>query len=159
MWSIPPSFNWVQTFVESFNVTGQMAFDFIQSPEGELYALECNPRATSGAHLLTSHPRFVESFFNSEMDCITPDVNASRMLGTAMLVYGLPSAIANGNFRAWLKTFLHSDDVIWDYKDPLPFLLQLRSILAYANLGRREKISALAASTFDIEWNGEVSKQ
>ena len=151
----PEIFEWVQTFVKRYNVTGQMAFDFIQTPEGELFALECNPRATSGAHLLTSHPRFVESFFNAEMECITPEPNVSRMLGTAMLVYGLPSSLANGNFGAWVNTFLHSDDVILDFKDPLPFLLQLRSILAYVKLGRREGISALAASTFDIEWNGE----
>ena len=89
------------------------------------------------------------------MDCITPEPNVSRMLGTAMLVYGLPASIANGNFRAWAQTFFHSDDVILDFNDPLPFLLQWWSILAYVSLGRREKISALAASTFDIEWNGE----
>ncbi len=148
-------FEWVRKFVKRYNVTGQMAFDFIQTPEGELFALECNPRATSGAHLLTSHPRFVESFFNADMDCITPEPNVSRMLGTAMLVYGLPASIANGNFRAWAQTFFHSDDVILDFNDPLPFLLQWWSILAYVSLGRREKISALAASTFDIEWNGE----
>lgn len=148
-------YEWVRTFVQRFNVTGQMAFDFIQSPEGKLYALECNPRATSGLHLLIPNPQFVESFFNGEMNCATPYAHTSRMLGTAMLVYALPASIRNGNFGAWLNTFLHSDDVILDYHDPLPFLLQLRSILAYVNLGRRENISALAASTFDIEWNGE----
>lgn len=148
-------FEWVQTFVKHFNVTGQMAFDFIQTPEGELFALECNPRATSGAHLLTPHPRFVESFFGAEMECVMPEPNASRMLGTAMLVYGLPSALKNGSLRAWAQTFLHSDDVILDFNDPLPFFLQWRSIFSYVSLGRREGISALAASTFDIEWNGE----
>lgn len=148
-------FEWVQTFVKHFNVTGQMAFDFIQTPEGELFALECNPRATSGAHLLTPHPRFVESFFGAEMECVKPELEVSRMLGTAMLVYGLPSALKNGSLRAWAQTFLHSDDVILDFNDPLPFFLQWRSIFSYVSLGRREGISALAASTFDIEWNGE----
>lgn len=151
----PEIFEWVQTFVGRYNVTGQMAFDFIQTPEGELFALECNPRATSGAHLLTSHPRFVQSFFEGDMECITPEPNVSRMLGTAMLVYGLPAAIKNGDLRAWAQTYLHSDDVILDFNDPLPFLLQWRSIFSYVSLGRREGISALAASTFDIEWNGE----
>ena len=146
---------WVRTFVERFNVTGQMAFDFIQSPEGELYALECNPRATSGLHLLTSNPQFVESFFRDDLPCVTPYANAACMLGAAMLVYGLSSSLADGKFDLWLKTFFHSDDVILNAKDPLPFLFQLRSILAYVSLGRRHSISALEASTFDIEWNGE----
>jgi len=148
-------FEWVSRYVKYHNVTGQMAFDFIQTPEGVLYALECNPRATSGAHLLTSNPQFVEAFINAEMDCVTPYAHTSRMLGTAMLAYGLPAAITNGHFGAWWQTFTHSDDVLLDFKDPLPFLLQMRSIFAYMRLGRRQGISALEASTFDIEWNGE----
>ena len=148
-------YEWVLTFVEHYKVTGQMAFDFVQTADGNVVALECNPRATSGAHLLTSNPRFVESFFNSELECITPYEGTSRMLGTAMLTYGLPASLFNGRFGAWLKTFSHSDDVLLDFRDPLPFLLQWRSILSYVLLGRKQGISALEASTFDIEWNGE----
>jgi ATP-grasp domain len=151
----PAIFEWVQTYIRHFKVTGQMAFDFVQTPEGELYALECNPRATSGLHLLASHPRFVEAFLNPEMECIVPEAGTSRMLGTAMLVYGLPAAIKNGNLAAWVRTFFRSDDVLLDFKDPMPALLQLRSLFKYMTLGRRQKISALEASTFDIEWNGE----
>ena len=148
-------FEWVRTFVEHFNVTGQMAFDFIETPQGDLYALECNPRATSGAHLLTNNPQFVESFFKEGPFCVTPFADSSHMLGTAMLVYGLPAALRDGNFRAWLRAFLHSDDVILDFRDLKPFLLQWRSIFEYVQFGRRMGISVLEASTFDIEWNGE----
>ncbi|HMS01142.1 MAG TPA: ATP-grasp domain-containing protein [Anaerolineales bacterium] len=148
-------FQWVQTLVNHFKVTGQMAFDFIESPDGEAYALECNPRATSGVHLLTSNPRFVESFFNSGIDCVRPTQTSPRMLSSAMLIYGLTDALKKRSLGLWLKTFLQGDDVIWDLRDPLPFFLQWRSILAYLTLGMRQKISALEASTFDIEWNGE----
>lgn len=161
-------YEWVWRFVERYNVTGQMAFDFVQTADGHVAALECNPRATSGVHLLTDNPQFVESFFDvsttlrqaqdgssAQMDCVTPYAHTSRMLGTAMLVYGMPAAIRNGSFGAWLKTFLHSDDVLLDFHDPLPFLFQFRSLFNYMSLGRRQKISALEASTFDIEWNGE----
>lgn len=148
-------YEWVQTFVERYNVTGQMAFDFIETADGHVTALECNPRATSGVHLLTENPQFVDSFLDADIPCVTPYAHTSRMLGTAMLVYGLPAAIKKGNISAWLNAFLHSDDVLLDFQDPLPFLLQWRSILSYVRLGYREKISALEASTFDIEWNGE----
>ena len=148
-------FHWVHTFASHFNVTGQMAFDFIESPDGEAYVLECNPRATSGVHLLASNPRFVESFFDPRIECVRPTSNSPRMLGTAMLVYGLPDALKKRNLGAWLRTFSQSRDVIWDLRDPLPFFLQWRSILAYLALGMKHNISALEASTFDIEWNGE----
>jgi predicted ATP-grasp superfamily ATP-dependent carboligase len=64
----PAIFQWVKTFVAKNNFTGQIAFDFIQTPDGKIYALECNPRATSGVHLLASHPQFVEAFLNPNMD-------------------------------------------------------------------------------------------
>jgi hypothetical protein len=153
----PAIFTWVKTFVKHFEVTGQMSFDFIQSEDGQVYALECNPRATSGVHLLASHPQFADSFCAECIEArqpITPPGDKT-MLASAMLVYGLPSALANGTFHAWFQTFLHSRDVIWDAKDPLPFLLQLRSLLFYLKLARQKGMSPLEASTFDIEWNGE----
>ena len=54
-----------------------------------------------------------------------------------------------------MKTFFSSKDVMFDFKDPLPFLLQFKSLLAYLKLAREKNISPLEASTFDIEWNGE----
>jgi predicted ATP-grasp superfamily ATP-dependent carboligase len=152
----PAIFEWVRSFVKKNKFTGQIAFDFIESPEGRIYALECNPRATSGVHLLASHTGFAEAFLNPSMKMITPVDNHSHMLMTAMLLYGLPSSLFRGNFSLWWKTFFSSDDVILDFKDPMPFILQLRSILATWGVARREGVSLLEASTFDIEWNGEA---
>jgi hypothetical protein len=45
--------------------------------------------------------------------------------------------------------------VILSFRDPLPLLLQFRSLLAYTRLAREKDISPLEAVTFDIEWNGE----
>ena len=135
--------------------TGQIAFDFIETPDGQVTALECNPRATSGVHLLASHPRFAESFFNPFMDCITPVDDSSFMLSAAMLLYGLPAALKNGSLKDWRKAYFFSNDVILDFNDPLPFILQWRSVLATRAIAKREKLSLLEASTFDIEWNGE----
>ena len=151
----PAIYDWVNRFVKKNQFTGQIAFDFIETADGQIYALECNPRATSGVHLLASHPQFVEAFLNPQMDCITPNTDHTYMLSTAMLIYGLPDALKKKQFRNWLKIFFTSSDAILDFKDPLPFLLQLRSVFAYLKIGRERGISPLEASTFDIEWNGE----
>ncbi len=148
-------FKWIKTFVKRNQFTGQIGFDFIEIPNGQIYALECNPRATSGMHLLASHPQFIEAFLNPQMDCITPHIVHSYMLSTAMLIYGLPTAFKKKQFANWLKTFFTSSDAILDFKDPLPFLLQFRSIFSYLKIAREQGISPLEASTFDIEWNGE----
>ncbi len=154
----PAIFNWVKTFVRENNFTGQIAFDFIQTPNGQLYALECNPRATSGVHLLASNPMFVDAFIDPKPGCVTPLDESTHMVSTAMLMYALPAAIKNSRFLNWLKTFFTSRDVIFDLKDPMPFLLQFRSISAYLALAKKYGISPLEASTFDIEWNG-VTKE
>jgi hypothetical protein len=77
------------------------------------------------------------------------------MLSTAMLTYGLSAAFKKKQFSDWAKTFFTSSDVILDFKDPLPFLLQFRSIFSYLRIARKQGVSPLEASTFDIEWNGE----
>jgi predicted ATP-grasp superfamily ATP-dependent carboligase len=154
----PAIFRWVKKFVEKNQFTGQIAFDFIEMPNGEIAALECNPRATSGVHLLASHPQFFEAFLNPELACITPIDDQSHMLSAAMLIYGLPAALKKNQFKPWLKTFLNSDDVILDFKDPLPALLQFRSILSNLFIAWKNKISPFEAATFDIEWNEEEKR-
>jgi hypothetical protein len=153
----PAIFSWVKTFVERFGVTGQMSFDFIQSEDGLVYALECNPRATSGAHLLASHPQFADAFLAERVEAGNPiaPLGDKKMLASAMLVYGLPSALKKRGVKSWARTFLESGDVIWQGRDPLPSFLQFRSLLFYMKLSREKGISPLEASTFDIEWNGE----
>ncbi len=53
----------IQTFGESMNYQGQLSFDFIEK-NGKYYVLECNPRATSGAHLFSDN--LSKIFFESE---------------------------------------------------------------------------------------------
>jgi len=154
----PAIFRWVKSFVEKNSFTGQIAFDFIERADGELFALECNPRTTSGVHLLAAHPNFIEAFMNPNILTINPTKNRSVMIASAMLLYGLLDAIRKNMLGKWFSAFLTSKDAIFDIRDPLPSLLQFRSVLTYLFIARAQKISALEASTFDIEWNGEETQ-
>ena len=149
------TFDWVTKFVAAAAFTGQIAFDFIETADGRVVALECNPRATSGIHLLAREPRFVDSFFDTSASCVTPSSSSSSMLLSGMLVYGLPDSLKKRQFGKWLSAFLSSRDTIFDSRDPSPFFLQMRSIFYYLRLASQKSISPLEASTFDIEWNGE----
>ena len=151
------TFDWVTKFVAATAFTGQIAFDFIEAADGRVVALECNPRATSGIHLLAREPRFVDSFFDASASCVTPSSSSSSMLLSGMLVYGLPAALKKRQLGKWLSAFLSSRDTIFDPRDLSPFFLQARSIFYYLRLAREKGISPLEASTFDIEWNGDSS--
>ena len=152
----PAIFNWVKTFVKERNFTGQIAFDFIQTQQGELFALECNPRTTSGVHLLASNPQFIEAIIGQNPGCVRPMGTSPRMISAAMLAYALPASIRSGQFFEWMQTYLTSRDVIFDIHDPLPSLFQFRSIITYIALARKYGITPLEASTLDIEWNGSM---
>ncbi|WP_019421224.1 ATP-grasp domain-containing protein [Paenibacillus sp. OSY-SE] len=54
---------WVRRFVAPLRYTGQIAFDFIVTPERDIYPIECNPRATSGIHCFTDSDRLDKAFF------------------------------------------------------------------------------------------------
>ncbi|MDH5598847.1 MAG: ATP-grasp domain-containing protein, partial [Cyclobacteriaceae bacterium] len=64
----PQIFNLVKTFGEHLNYTGQLAFDVIVDKNEKPYFIECNPRGTSGAHLLEN--QLANCFISNAMPSI-----------------------------------------------------------------------------------------
>lgn len=146
---------WVETFITRESFTGQIAFDFVQTSEGVAYALECNPRATSGIHLLATQPEFASVFCSHSVNLVHPNLQTQAMLSAAMIVYGLPQAWARHELGLWTTAFAQAHDVIFEWGDLRPALWQFISLAYFATLARQQHISPLEASTLDIEWNGE----
>lgn len=144
---------WMRTLVKELRFTGQIAFDFIETKQGALYPLECNPRATSGAHLLEA--KALHAFF-SGLPVRKPHATSHpKMAAAAMLLYGLRQCRRPRHLRRWLSIFLRSQDVVFSATDPLPFVSQICLMQSLRALARRQGISLLTAATYDIEWNGE----
>lgn len=137
-----------QTLIESTHFTGFMGLDFVEMNDGSLYALECNPRLTSGIHLFEdqSH-QLSEAILNVHSSFVTGHGD-TKMLAIPMLKYARKQA------DFW-QTFRHSDDVIWRMNDPMPAFSQLFSYLEFRRIAKKNKVSLIEATTFDIEWNGE----
>ncbi|MFM2417380.1 MAG: hypothetical protein RL385_2103 [Pseudomonadota bacterium] len=146
---------WVRTFVAAREFTGQIAFDFIVQEDGVVMPLECNPRATSGVHLFGDQPALARAFFDPAAPLLHPSPQHARMLAVPMLVYGLPQALKRGRVAAFLHDFIGSRDVVWRLADPGPALLQGAVIFELIALALRHRTGLLAASTLDIEYNGE----
>ncbi|SFK90303.1 Carbamoylphosphate synthase large subunit [Paenibacillus sp. 1_12] len=152
--------NWVQSFVKKERFSGQIAFDFMEAYDnGTLYPIECNPRATSGVHLFSPKDRLAHALLHpeslSQSACIEPQLNSSAMLSVAMVAYGLNKERTWSGLRHWWKQFTTTRDVIWQVRDPLPFLEQIPQMLDAWRLSRKQDLSLSAAMTYDIEWNGE----
>ncbi|GIP35766.1 ATP-grasp domain-containing protein [Paenibacillus sp. J2TS4] len=152
----PGLLDWVTRFVTAIRFTGQIAFDFIETEQGELYPLECNPRSTSGIHLFRLKDRLDEAFLNSgNRPIVLPSDNRPTVIKGAMLLYGWKQG-ASSCFRDWLSALVNSRDAVFRIADPMPFAAQGAVLLYFWRKSRANGISIAEAMTMDMEWNGEA---
>ncbi len=141
---------WVRAFVARIGFTGSIAFDFIESADGTLYPLECNPRMTSGLHLLRDGelPRALRG------DAAQPgSSDQPAMWAAAMLCIALPNIRSPRAFRAWMRAFGAARDVFWDPGDPHPFVHLTSSQGHLRMLSKRHGLSLREAATFYTTWD------
>ncbi len=112
---------WVKSFVEKINFTGHIAFDFIETKEGALYAIECNPRATSGVHLFKTDENLAAAFFNENTECIVPEVGNTQQILIGMAIFGWKDAFSERKLFNFLKKLLTTKDVVFRRGDLFPF--------------------------------------
>ncbi|MGE8295013.1 MAG: ATP-grasp domain-containing protein [Pseudomonas sp.] len=145
----------VQVFVEDFGratgYTGQVGFDFIADAHGRFHVLECNPRATSGIHLFDDRPTALVNALNTPGEPLLPSP-APRMVALAMLLIGAPRHLASRRF--WCD-YRAARDVILRGGDLGPLAAQLLGVGEIAGRALRRRRGLLAASTADIEWDGQ----
>ena len=146
---MPAMFSWVERFVRELNITGQVAFDFISTEDGRMLPLECNPRATSGIHLLGNSIAWIETVLTSSApeECIDATPGTAAMLAIPMLL--------SPRLPGWKSTWKMGRDVVWRWSDPLPGIVgQTISLIGFGCRAFALGISLNEAFTWDIEWNG-----
>jgi hypothetical protein len=151
---------WVHDCVKALGITGQAAFDFIEVPGRGLFAVECNPRATSGILLFDPQTGVDRAFFGVNDDVIVPEPGARKMLEPGMLMYGWRRSSLRGNtFRGFVRDYLQTDGVIFTRRDPAPGLalpIAMANILAEA---ARYRVNIPEAFMHDHEWDGATTDE
>ncbi|EPL06621.1 hypothetical protein [Pseudomonas sp. CF161] len=148
----------IRAFLEQFGretgYTGQVGFDFIEDAQGRFHVLECNPRATSGVHLFDDQRSQLVAAL-SENTGANPPLEATlepRMIALAMLLLAAPQRALS---RPFWKDYQHARDVIVQDGDRGPLLAQVLSLGEIIGRALTRRCGLLAASTADIEWNGQ----
>ncbi len=134
-------------FAKANNYHGQVAFDFIDNGD-DLYVLECNPRATSGLHLLANS---IALDANSRVYKESQILKKSYRVGLSLYILFGFKALCNGDF---LKLY-HNHKKAKNALDGLPFYSQFLSLYEMIKRAVIYKKHITAASTFDIEYDGE----
>ncbi|KAM3095235.1 hypothetical protein ACKFKF_25505 [Phormidesmis sp. 146-12] len=129
----PEILQWVSKFVQAENLNGQASFDFIQSEEGEVYAIECNPRTHSAITMFYNHRDVADAYLTDK-----PFPKPLQPLPTSKPTYWIYHEVWRLNevrslrdtrkgslsdLQHWWQTIRQGKDAIFEPDDPLPFLM------------------------------------
>jgi len=152
---IPQIEKLAQDIAQKTNYTGFLSLDYVQAySDKKIYALECNPRLTSGIHLYDWLDDFMP--FHGFDEVCYPKPHNRMMLVVAMLLYNFPEIENSAQLIRMLKKMALADDAVFSWKDIKPCLAQIPSIIYFYQLAHKHNISLLEATTHHIEWNGEM---
>ncbi len=112
---------WVRNFVGPLKLTGQVSFDFIQDDDGRLYAIECNPRTHSAITMFYNHPDLARAYLEDGVPTIKPLPTSRPTYWIYHEVWRLMTQPTK--IRSRLKVIRRGKDAIFDWNDPLPFLM------------------------------------
>ncbi len=119
-------YQWVDTFIQKMNLTGQVCFDMIQTEDGEVYPIECNPRLHSAITMFHDHPGVAKAYLTdghpNEVP-ITPLPNSQPTYWTYHELWRLLSVRSVADFRVWWNKVTVGTDAVLSPDDPLPFLM------------------------------------
>jgi hypothetical protein len=135
-------------------MTGHLSFDVVVDRDGRAWPIECNPRAVSGLHLFDASSELGRALV-AQRACPPPSPGTLRHLSPAMALLGLPAALMQRRLPAFLADWRAGKDVVDREGNPLLLLGCLADAVGFAAQALRSGRSASAATTADIEWDGE----
>lgn len=114
---------WLQGFFSESDYSGFIAFDFIVDAEGEAWAIECNPRLTSGVHFLDTLDLGKALLAPGDVAAVGFKPQQRMQWAYSTLTEAYAALLRPAEFRRRLGQLFSSRDVVWSARDPLPFLL------------------------------------
>ena len=146
---------WIEQFVADTGTTGFLSFDFILDRGGIPWGIECNPRASSGIHFIDEAWLGAAVMGKASTPAsITPaGKRAQWSYSTLTEAYKHLLRLRVPALLRCLRDLLVSRDVVWSWRDPLPFLLMTPLCWEFIWKSIRERMPIGDASQCDIAWH------
>lgn len=147
-----------EKFVKKINYTGQIAFDFFQDQDGKIYPIECNPRGTSGLHLLPRDVNLIGNMLKipellSKRPILEKENERSIQVTLAMILFSLKEI---RKYKiTWLKDFITTPDIYSIIKEKHLHFFQIISFTEIFLRSFKYGLDLKKASTIDIQWDGD----
>jgi predicted ATP-grasp superfamily ATP-dependent carboligase len=146
-----PTLEVIERIVAETSYTGQVSFDFIDSPDGP-YLVECNPRATDGA-LLMGAPQLASGLLDPDKE--TESVPPGEEIQLDLAVFG---GMFDGGLSQVPKTFrdlMHIRGSDRGWHDALPNLYSFLALARSERLKLAEHTELFDAMAGDLSWDGD----
>ncbi|HEY9812579.1 MAG TPA: ATP-grasp enzyme [Candidatus Sericytochromatia bacterium] len=116
---------WTSEFAEKLGRTGQLSFDFIESVDGTVYAIECNPRTHSAITMFYNHPGVADAYLGKEplAETLQPLPDSKPTYWLYHELWRLNEIRSLKQLQTWIKNILRGKEAIFEFNDPLPFLM------------------------------------
>jgi glutathione synthase/RimK-type ligase-like ATP-grasp enzyme len=141
----------MEAIARAYNITGQIAFDFIDTPEA-LYTIECNPRATSGIHLFNKTPLLAEAFTNPLCPYYKAPLGKKMQMIPGMLMWENTSGSKRVKAQHMRRLF-GTHDILFSIADPAPALMQPFLYATYVKRCREQNLQLKELFQWDLIWD------
>jgi predicted ATP-grasp superfamily ATP-dependent carboligase len=146
---------YIQKFVKATGWHGFISFDFIRDGDSDFFAIECNPRTTSGLHCFKTDDIAPSVLGERQSIRFQPYLRFKQFWSVAEELKN--SLGQKSRFREVHGVMMSTRDVTWRRDDPWPSLTlpwMAREIVARA---RREQIPFGIAAMRDLVWTEDAS--
>jgi predicted ATP-grasp superfamily ATP-dependent carboligase len=117
---------WVTSLFRELKITGQISFDFIEAEDGEVYAIECNPRTHSAITTFHDHPGVADAYLKDTQNenelPVEPLPDSKPTYWLYHELWRLTEIRSWSQLQPWLEKIVQGTDAIFQLDDPLPFL-------------------------------------
>lgn len=142
---------WIARFVAGTGWTGFVSFDFIVDEAGRPWAIECNPRATSGLHFFET-----ADIAPAVLEGRTPRFRRERDL---QQFYSCLTELRPGRrgYFGRLRRLFGLRDACWEWRDPWPFVSMIGTSWPIIREAGRSGMTFGEVATLDVGWSGAAA--
>ncbi len=155
---LKPVDDWISRFIARSGYSGFISFDFIVSDEGRAWAIECNPRVTSGVHFLNNADLARAILQPAARQPVRFKKTRSFQQSYTTLTEAYRHILNPPAFLARMRQLFSARDVVWSARDPMPFLLMTPMSWDILKPSIFSGMSLGEAATRDIAWFGAGPK-